>query len=33
MARFYFSRSGCLWSVVLSVALTLILNLGLRACG
>ena len=32
MARFHFSRSGCLWSIVLSVALTLILNLGLRAC-
>lgn len=26
------SRSGCIWSVVLSVVLTLALNLMLRAC-
>lgn len=27
------SRGGCLWSIILSVALTLVLNLALRACG
>lgn len=27
-----FSRSGCMWSIVLSIALTLLLNLGLRMC-
>lgn len=27
-----FSRSGCLWSILLSVALTILLNVALRAC-
>jgi hypothetical protein len=27
------NKSGCLISIILSVVLTLILNLGLRACG
>lgn len=27
-----FSRSGCIWSIVVSVLLTLALNLGLRVC-
>ena len=26
------SRGGCLWSIVLSIALTILLNVGLRAC-
>ena len=26
------SRSGCLYSIVLSVALTILLNVALRAC-
>ena len=26
------SRSGCLWSIVASVLLTILLNVGLRAC-
>lgn len=26
------SRSGCLWSIILSVVLTLLLNLALRVC-
>lgn len=27
-----FSRSGCLWSIILSVGLTILLNVALRAC-
>jgi hypothetical protein len=30
--RIRFGRSGCIWSIVLSIGLTLLLNLGLRAC-
>lgn len=30
--RVRFGTSGCIWSIVLSVVLTLVLNLGLRAC-
>lgn len=32
MMAIHFSRSGCLWSIVLSIALTILLNVGLRAC-
>lgn len=27
-----FSKAGCLWSIILSVVLTILLNLALRAC-
>lgn len=27
-----FSRSGCLWSIIMSIVLTVVLNLMLRAC-
>jgi hypothetical protein len=27
-----FSRSGCLWSIVVSIVLTVLLNLLLRGC-
>lgn len=30
--QFRFHRSGCLWSIVASVFLTIVLNLLLRAC-
>ena len=30
--RVYFSKTGCVWSIVLSIVLTLALNLLLRAC-
>lgn len=30
--RVSMSRSGCLWSVVISVVLTIVLNLLLRGC-
>lgn len=30
--RFHFSKGGCIWSIVLSIVLTLALNLLLRAC-
>lgn len=26
------SKTGCLWSILLSIALTIVLNLALRAC-
>ena len=28
----HFSRSGCLYSILISVALTILLNVALRAC-
>ena len=30
--RFSFSRAGCLWSIVISIVLTVLLNLMLRGC-
>jgi len=27
-----FRKEGCLWSIILSVVLTILLNLALRAC-
>jgi hypothetical protein len=30
--RIVWSRSGCLWSIVLSIVLTVLLNLLLRGC-
>lgn len=30
--RVKFGWSGCLWSIVLSIAATLLLNVALRAC-
>jgi hypothetical protein len=30
--RVHMSRSGCLWSIVLSIVLTVVLNLLLRGC-
>jgi hypothetical protein len=27
-----FSKAGCLWSIILSIVLTVLLNLALRAC-
>ena len=30
--QFRWSRSGCLWSIVISIVLTVVLNLLLRGC-
>jgi hypothetical protein len=30
--QFRFSRAGCLWSLVASIVLTIVLNLLLRGC-
>lgn len=32
MIQFRFSRAGCLWSLVASIVLTIVLNLLLRGC-